>query len=113
MTSRRRVSTCTSTAGASPPVDPAVFAPAPASLRAALEQVRDAGMNMLRIPGTGVYEDGTFYDLCDELGLLVWQDFMFANLDYPAADPAFSASVAREAQQLLSTVAGRPSPAGL
>jgi beta-mannosidase len=95
------------------PLDPVGLASTPAALRAALEQARDAGMNMLRIPGTGVYEDRSFYDLCDELGILVWQDFMFANLDYPASEPAFGAIVAREAEQLLATLAGRPSLAVL
>ncbi|HEV7584499.1 MAG TPA: hypothetical protein VGO14_01845, partial [Solirubrobacteraceae bacterium] len=95
------------------PVDAVGLAAAPASLRAAIEQARDGGMNMLRIPGTGAYEARAFYDLCDELGMLVWQDFMFANLDYPAAEPSFSALVAREARQLLATVAGRPSLAVL
>jgi beta-mannosidase len=95
------------------PVDPVGLAPTDASLRAALEQARDAGMNMLRIPGTGVYEDQAFYDLCDELGMLVWQDFMFANLDYPASDPAFHANVAGESRQVLAAIAGRPSLAVL
>ena len=87
---------------------------APDELRAALETVRDAGMNMLRIPGTGVYEDAAFHDLCDELGILVWQDFMFANLDYPFADDEFRAlGRARGDAQLLDRLAGRPSLAVL
>jgi beta-mannosidase len=95
------------------PVDAVGLAPTRASLRDSLERVRDAGMNMLRIPGTGVYEDGRFYDLCDELGVLVWQDFMFANLDYPAGDAAFQAAVERESRQVLAALAGRPSLAVL
>jgi beta-mannosidase len=80
-----------------------------AALRERLERVRAAGLNMLRVPGTACYESPEFYELCDELGLLVWQDFMFANLDYPESDPAFLATVEREARQVLEDVGGRPS----
>jgi beta-mannosidase len=95
------------------PIDVVGLAPAHAQLRAALEQVRDAGMNLLRIPGTSAYESVAFYDLCDELGLLVWQDFMFANLDYPIADPAFRETVAHELRETLADLAGRPALAVL
>jgi beta-mannosidase len=91
------------------PVDPVGLAPDPRELRATLETVREAGMNMLRIPGTSVYEQPAFYDLCDELGILVWQDFMFANLDYPFCDDQFREKVEREATELLACLAGRPS----
>jgi beta-mannosidase len=92
----------------------AVWTPVPEDeLRPMLEAARDAGMNMVRIPGIGVPESPEFYDVCDELGLLVWQDFPFANLDYPIEDPGFRAAVTDEARQLLATVAGRPSLAVL
>jgi beta-mannosidase len=81
--------------------------------RQTLEQARDAGMNMLRLPGWGWYETDEFWDACDELGLLVWQDFMFANFDYPAADQAFRVLVEAEARQVLGGIAGRPSLAML
>ncbi len=78
-----------------------------------LQRMRDAGMNMVRVGGTMAYESDDFFALCDELGLLVWQDFMFANLDYPANDRAFVDSVSREAEQLLDRTQASPSLAVL
>jgi beta-mannosidase len=91
------------------PADLISLAPTATELRALLERVRDAGMNMLRVVGTGAYESPAFHDLCDELGILVWQDLMFANLDYPTEDRGFRAEVEREARQVLAQLAGRPS----
>jgi beta-mannosidase len=91
------------------PLDLARLSADPAEYRAALERLRDAGMNMLRVGGTMVYETAAFHDLCDELGILVWQDFMFANMDYPSDDASFTSAVALEAQQLLHRLQGRPS----
>lgn len=65
--------------------------------RATLELAREAGLNMVRLGGTMTYESDAFYASCDELGILVWQDFMFANMDYPVGDEAFLAEVTREA----------------
>jgi len=56
-----------------------------------------ANMNTLRIWGGGVYEPDCFYEICDEMGVLVWQDFMFACSMYPAHDE-FLASVETEAR---------------
>jgi len=71
----------------------------PAVMEGLLGAARDAHMNMLRVWGGGQYEPDGFYDLCDRLGILVWQDFMFACNHYPAANPAWLALVRREAHQ--------------
>ncbi|MFA5309780.1 MAG: glycoside hydrolase family 2 protein [Dehalococcoidales bacterium] len=63
-----------------------------------LQSAAAVNMNMLRVWGGGIYEDDVFYDLCDELGICVWQDFMFACSAYPAFDPAFLENVRREAE---------------
>src|SRR5664280_217940 len=62
-----------------------------------LRSAAEANMNLVRVWGGGVYESEDFYDLCDELGLLVWQDFMFACTLYPV-DDAFLASARAEAE---------------
>ena len=67
-----------------------------------------ARMTMLRVWGGGIYEDDAFYDWCDELGLLVWQDFMFACGVYPAHE-AFCDSVRREAQANVRRLRHHPS----
>jgi len=95
------------------PPDLVGMAPTLEELRATLEAARGAGMNMVRVVGTAAYESPAFHDLCDELGLLVWQDAMFANLDYPLADPGFRATVEAELAALVDALAGRPSTAVL
>jgi beta-mannosidase len=69
-----------------------------------LGQACEANANLIRIWGGGIYESEDFYELCDELGLLVWQDFLFACAAYPEEEPLLGEVVAeaREAITRLS-----------
>ncbi len=74
--------------------------------------IRDAAaahMNMLRVWGGGVYEQDAFYDLCDQYGIAIWQDFMFACGTYPAFDDAFLANVRVEAEDNVRRLRHHPS----
>lgn len=68
----------------------------------------ESNMNMLRVWGGGIYEEDVFYELCDEYGLLVWQDFMFACSMYPG-DEAFLNSVRHEAIDNVKRLRNHPS----
>lgn len=67
----------------------------------------DAGMNMLRVWGGGVYEDDAFYELCDRAGILIWQDFMFSCSIYPY-EGAFRESVLAEAEDNVRRLRNHP-----
>ncbi|EAR08444.1 beta-mannosidase [Reinekea blandensis] len=73
-----------------------------------LESAKAANMNMLRVWGGGMYERDTFYDLCDELGLLVWQDLMFACSLYPST-PEFLEDVTEELNDQVRRLQHHPS----
>ena len=73
-----------------------------------LDDALQANMNMLRVWGGGVYEDDLFYDLCDEKGILVWQDFMFACAMYPG-DKEFLNNVKNEAVANVKRLRQHPS----
>jgi beta-mannosidase len=60
-----------------------------------------ANMNMLRVWGGGIYEPDVFYDLADELGICLWQDFMFACAAYPTYDDDYLANVAQEVEDTV------------
>ena len=78
----------------------------PKAVRGILQSAVDAGMTMIRVWGGGVYEPDWFYDLCDELGLMVWQDFMFACHQFPSHDENWLALVRLEARQQLRRLSG-------
>jgi beta-mannosidase len=80
----------------------------PQRYRQRVQQAVDAHMGMLRVWGGGIYEDEAFYDACDELGVLVWQDFLFACGLYPAHE-AFCRSVQQEAEAAVRRLRHRAS----
>ena len=73
-----------------------------------LRSAAEANVNMLRAWGGGVYEDEVFYELCDELGICVWQDFMFACSTYPTFDEAFMRNVRAEAEDNVRRLRHHP-----
>jgi beta-mannosidase len=73
-----------------------------------IQSAVESNMNMLRVWGGGIYEYDVFYDLCDEYGILVWQDFMFACSMYPG-DEAFLRNVQLEAEENIKRLRNHPS----
>ncbi|MGV9273238.1 glycosyl hydrolase 2 galactose-binding domain-containing protein [Streptomyces griseosporeus] len=73
-----------------------------------VDQALAAHMNMLRVWGGGIYETDDFYDVCDERGMLVWQDFPFACAAYPEEEP-LRGEVEAEARENVARLAGHPS----
>jgi beta-mannosidase len=73
-----------------------------------LEDAAAVGMNMVRVWGGGVYEDDRFYEICDSLGLMVWQDFMFACAMYPS-DTVFMENVKSEISDQIRRLRNHPS----
>ncbi len=73
-----------------------------------LKLVLDMNANALRIWGGGVYPDDIFYDLCDEMGIMVWQDFMFACAYYPK-NQEFLREAEREAEDIVRRFRNHPS----
>jgi beta-mannosidase len=73
-----------------------------------LSNAKEANMNMIRVWGGGIYEDDLMYDICDELGILVWQDFPFACAAYPP-DEEFIENIKIEATQNIQRLRNHPS----
>lgn len=76
--------------------------------RQLIKDCKDAHMNMIRIWGGGIYEDDEFYKACDENGILVWQDFMFAGSFYPS-DEGFVNNVKEEVKDQVNRLQNHPS----
>lgn len=75
----------------------------PEATRALLQSAVDANQNMIRVWGGGRYEPDWFYDICDELGLMVWQDFMYSCNLYPST-PEFLAEVDAEVRDVVARI---------
>jgi beta-mannosidase len=73
-----------------------------------LRAAQEAHMNMLRVWGGGIYEHDIFYELCNQFGILVWQDFMFACAMYPEDDPRFVHEVEAEARYQVRRLCNHP-----
>ena len=78
-----------------------------ADYRKLLLSAKEANMNMLRVWGGGVYEADEFYDLCDSLNIMVWQDFMFAGGMYPG-DDSFMNNVKEEVKYQIKRLKDHP-----
>jgi beta-mannosidase len=76
--------------------------------RSVLQSAKDANMNMIRHWGGGYYESDEFYEICDELGIMIWQDFMFGN-DWQPGTYAFKQNVAQEAEDQVRRLRNHPS----
>jgi beta-mannosidase len=79
-----------------------------ADYRRILQSARDANMNMIRHWGGGYYETDEFYQICDELGIMVWQDFMFGN-DWQPGTYAFKQTIEAEAEDQVRRLRNHPS----
>uniref|UniRef100_A0A3B3T911 Beta-mannosidase n=1 Tax=Paramormyrops kingsleyae TaxID=1676925 RepID=A0A3B3T911_9TELE len=80
----------------------------PETLKNLLQSAVDANMNTLRVWGGGIYEQDQFYSICDELGLMIWQDFMFACALYPT-ESDFMETVREEVTHQLRRLKSHPS----
>ncbi|MGV8908064.1 MAG: glycoside hydrolase family 2 protein [Propionicimonas sp.] len=80
----------------------------PERYRERVQQAKDANVDLLRIWGGGIYEQAGFYEACDELGVMVWQDFCLACAAYPEEEP-FRSEVEAEARDNVIRLSAHPS----
>ncbi|NLE28546.1 MAG: hypothetical protein GX629_02610 [Phycisphaerae bacterium] len=74
-----------------------------------VDRALEANFNFLRVWGGGLYESDDFYELCDERGILVWQEFIFACGGYPATDDTFMQNITNETTYQIRRLASHPS----
>lgn len=74
-----------------------------------IEQAKNANYNMLRVWGGGIYENEIFYETCDRLGIMVWQDFMFACADIPDAEEKWLKNTLEECEYQIKRLRNYPS----
>ncbi len=90
------------------PDDTSIATVTPADYRRRIAEAQALGANLIRVWGGGVFEDDEFYRACDEAGMLVWQDFLFACAAYPEEEP-FAEEVEAEARDNVSRLMSHPS----
>lgn len=73
-----------------------------------LKAAKDANMNMLRVWGGGIYEKDCFYEYCDRMGIMIWQDFMFACSEIPEDNPDFIHEITEEAIEQVKRLGNHP-----
>lgn len=91
------------------PIDTFVTRASDEFYRQLLTDSKEANMNFMRVWGGGIYEQDVFYDLCDELGICVWQDFMFACSAYPVYDKDYIETFKQEAIDNIKRLRSHPS----
>ena len=94
------------------PIDPLYGVPRPEKLQRLLELAAAAHVNLVRVWGGGLIETDEFYDHCDRLGLLVWQEFSQSSSGIeskPSDEPPFLATLARDAREIVPRLRHRPS----
>ncbi|MGG1678170.1 glycoside hydrolase family 2 protein [Neobacillus sp. NRS-1170] len=90
------------------PIDSFIGAVPDSRYRHLIKMSKDANMNMLRVWGGGIYEKEVFYDECNRLGILVWQDFMFSCALYPDYNKNFMANVKEEIIHVVKRLRNHP-----